>query len=217
MFTSYSRIALALGVATSVCGWTNVAIADDVCCDGPEPVLVSAPVESDAPAAVSWVFNRSTFTHDPVSGARVAQYMRKPPVEPLDDQRAVTSRYRRTRTSQRGIDGGYETSYQVQAWGNGRGGLDAEWQNFHDIWKESILSGGFYNSNYGPAFGPWGHGGNFPPNGFGGGFGWPGNWNNGFPGGPHGGWNHGKGPHHGKPKSHDRWPNDDDHFEHYQD
>ena len=83
-----------------------------------------------------------------MTGARVAQYMRKPPVEPLDDQRAVTSRYRRTRTVLRGPQGSYDTTYQVQAWGN-NGGIDAQWQTFHDAWKESILSGGFYNQNGG--------------------------------------------------------------------
>ena len=87
-----------------------------------------------------------------------AQYARKDPVEPLDDQRSVTSSYRRTRTVNRGRDGSIDTSYQVQAWGNGGGGIDAEWQMFNDVWKESILSGSFYNGEQ--AAGPWGGGWN---------------------------------------------------------
>ena len=95
----------------------------------------------------SWIFRRSTYTHDPETGARVAQYMRTPPVEPLDDERIVTSRYRRSRTNLRGTDGSIDTYYEVQAWGNGRGGIDAEWERFHDAWKESYLQNGFYNQN----------------------------------------------------------------------
>jgi hypothetical protein len=149
----------------------------------------------------SWIFNRATYTHDPYTGARVAQYMRTPPVEPLDDERLVTSRYRRSRTNLRGAHGSVDTYYEVQAWGNGRGGIDAEWERFHDAWKESYLQGGYYNQ--GPGYGaPWGYGGGFGGHGFG--HGYPGY---GFPGGGfhghgfgghgqgHGG--HGHGDHHG--------------------
>ena len=168
----------------------------------------------DRPIEPSWIFGPSTFTHDPKTGARVAQYMRKPPVEPLDDQRAVTSSYRRTRTMNRGRDGSYDTTYQVQAWGNGRGGIDAEWERFHDAWKESILSGGYYNYN-GPV-GPYGYGGGYPAYGYGGypGYGYggyPGHGYGGYPGNgygapgygfppgpggppPRGGWHQGHGP-----------------------
>jgi hypothetical protein len=131
----------------------------------------------------SWIFRSSTYTHDPYTGARVAQYMRTPPVEPLEDERAVTSRYRRTRTNLRGTDGSFDTYYEVQAWGNGRGGIDAEWERFHSAWKESYLQNGFHNQS--PAWGgPWNHGGNW-------GHGRP--WNYGGPGYGHpgGGWNGG--------------------------
>ena len=172
-----------------------------------------------------WIFHRSTFTNDPTTGARVAQYERKPPVEPLDDQRNVTSSYRRTRTNLRGLDGSYDDSYQVQAWGNGRGGLDAEWQMFNDVWKESILSGSYYN---GPAYGPYGFGGGngygsrgygFGGTGFGNG-GWgssgpgptQGEWGPGNGGGPEGlpsggGWQGGNGPYIGPMNG--EWPSTD--------
>jgi len=112
----------------------------------------------------SWIFSRGTYTHDPVTGARVAQYMRTPPVEPLEDERLVTSRYRRSRTNLRGANGSVDTYYEVQAWGNGRGGIDAEWERFHDAWKESYLQGGYYNQ--GPGYGaPWGYGGGYGSSG----------------------------------------------------
>jgi len=103
----------------------------------------------------SWVFSRSTYSHAPETGARVAQYQRRPAVEELPDPRLVTSGYRRTRTDLRGADGSIDSNYQVQSWGNGRGGLDAEWERFHDAWRQSFLSGGYYN---GPGFAPgFGH------------------------------------------------------------
>jgi hypothetical protein len=134
-------------------------------------------------AQPSWIFSRSTYTHDPETGARVAQYQRLPAIEPLEDERMVTSRYHRTRTNLRGIGGSTETYYDVQSWGNGRGGIDAEWERFHDAWKESFLQGGYYNQGYGYANGyqgPTGFGGYGAP-GFG--YGFPGN---GFPGGYYG-------------------------------
>jgi hypothetical protein len=154
---------------------------------------------SSADHTPSWIFRRSTYSHDPYTGARVAQYMRTPPVEPLDDPRMVTSRYRRSRTNLRGAQGSNDTYYEVQTWGNGRGGIDAEWERFHDAWKESYLSGGSFNQ--GPGFVPqWGYGGGIPGGAYGPsyGFGAPGH---GFPsyGGP---WNgpspHGDRGHHGR-------------------
>jgi hypothetical protein len=174
-----------------------VAIAGESQCESCQPVACVGPacVADDAPP--SWVFRRSTYTHDPLTGARVAQYMRIPPVEPLEDERNVTSRYRRSRTTLRGADGSSDTYYEVQAWGNGRGGLDAEWERFHDAWKESYLQGGYYNGPvYGGGYpGPWGYGNGgygYPGYGFPGGWGGPGNW------GPHGRWpNHGGHGQHG--------------------
>jgi hypothetical protein len=177
-----------------------------------EPVCV---VDDSQP---SWIFRRSTYSHDPETGARVAQYMRTPPVEPLEDERNVTSRYRRIQTNLRGTNGSNDTTYEVQAWGNGRGGIDAEWERFHDAWKESYLQNGYYN---GPAYGGYpnaygnGYGNGYryggPGNGFPGGGGWNGpfpggNWGQQGPwqnhGGPNNGHNNnGGGPHNGGPNN----------------
>ncbi|MEM8944497.1 MAG: hypothetical protein AAGD11_04875 [Planctomycetota bacterium] len=113
----------------------------------------------------SWVFARGRYTHDPATGGRVAQYAQRAPVEPLPDQRAVSSGYRRTRTVLRGADGSIDSTYQVQSYGNGRGGLDAEWERFHDAWRGSTIGGGnFFGfpGYYGyPGYG-FGGGGFFP-------------------------------------------------------
>ena len=204
-------IAIALSSFAAACPAPCETCARPLCT---EPMCV---VQDSQP---SWIFRRSTYSHDPETGVRVAQYMRTPPVEPLEDERNVTSRYRRIQTNLRGTNGSNDTTYEVQAWGNGRGGIDAEWERFHDAWKESYLQNGYFN---GPAFGnpgfnrgwnggPW-NGGGWNGGGWNGGGwngpgpGWQGNWghgpwqNNGGPGnGPNnGGNNNGGGPHNGGP------------------
>jgi len=108
------------------------------------------------PQANSWIFARSRFSHDPDTGARVAQYAMKPPVEPLPDPRAVTSGYTRSRAVLRGTNGSTSTYYRVTNYGNGRGGLDAEWERFHDAWRGSTVAGGNFQgfSNFGYGYGP---------------------------------------------------------------
>jgi hypothetical protein len=160
----FASIVTASGLPCATCPAVQAPYVQQVCMDDDEPP--------------SWIFRRSTFTHDPQTGARVAQYKRLPSIEPLNDERFVTSRYHRTRTNLRGVDGSQETYYDVQSWGNGRGGIDAEWERFHDAWKESYLQNGYFNQNYGNAF----------PGQFGNGFGGPGFGNPGFgfPGGGNG-------------------------------
>src|SRR4051794_11345725 len=92
-------------------GWLALLITFARCAAACE-----APCESCSPptcvvvdARPSWIFSRSTYTHDPETGARVAQYQRLPAIEPLDDERLVTSRYHRTRTNLRGTGGSSET------------------------------------------------------------------------------------------------------------
>ncbi|TWT77708.1 hypothetical protein Pla123a_15040 [Posidoniimonas polymericola] len=131
-----------------------------------------------AAGASSWVFQPSTYTHDPHTGARVAQYQRHDPVEPLDDPRLVTSRYHRSHTTLRGGNGSVDTTYEVQSYGNDRGGLDAQWERFHDAWRQSYLTGSYYRAQpapYGGGYGP-GYGGGYPGYGYpgyGGGYGGP--------------------------------------------
>ena len=135
------------------------ARAADCGCIHPDVQVACAHIA--VPPADSWVFARSRYTHDPDTGARVAQYQRRTPVEPLPDRRQVTSGYRRTRSVLRGADGSSDTYYQVQRYGNGRGGLDAEWERFHDAWRGSTVAGGNFYANGNP----WGYG--YPGYGYG--------------------------------------------------
>jgi hypothetical protein len=123
------------------------------------------------------------YSHDPATGMRVAQYAMKPAIEPLDDPRAVTSGYSRSRTVIRGADGSVDTYYRVSSC------MDAEWERFHDAWRGATIAGGDYQVfPYGYGFGygggPYGYGG-----GYGGGY---------ANGGHHGGGKHGGqfGPNH---------------------
>jgi hypothetical protein len=169
-------IALATSALSLIASTINAA--EEIPCPPEAPCNAVVYPVNDKP---SWIFRHGTYTHDPVTGARVAQYMRTPPVEPLEDERVVTSRYRRSRTNLRGAHGSVDTYYEVQAWGNGRGGIDAEWERFHDAWKESYLQGGYYNQ--GPGYGPpWGYGGGHGAPGYG--YGYPGY---GYPGHGYGG------------------------------
>lgn len=111
-------------------------------------LLLILAVTAACPAgAQSWVFRRSTFTHDPATGARVAQYDRINPVEELPDPRYVTSGYRQIRTTLRGPDGSIDNTYQVTRYAPPGGGLDAEWERFHDAWRESLLTGSYFYQN----------------------------------------------------------------------
>jgi hypothetical protein len=143
------------------------ATAQDCLCTAPAPVTQVVYVVKQ-PTPTSWIFRPSRYSHDPANGARVAQYAMKPAIEPLDDPRAVTSGYSRTRTVLRGADGSANTYYQVQNYGNGRGGMDAEWERFHDAWRGSTVAGGDYQVY--PGYGGYGYGGY----GYGGGYGGPG-------------------------------------------
>ncbi len=154
---------------------TVVLISKARACDCVYPLAYAAPSQ---PQSDSWIFAPSRYSHDPETGVRVAQYTEIPPVEPLPDQRAVSSGYARTRTVLRGADGGVSTYYRVQSYGNGRGGIDAEWERFHDAWRGSTVAGGNFASGFGFGGFPGGgfhgggfHGGGFPGGGYpGGGF-----------------------------------------------
>jgi hypothetical protein len=138
------------------------------CTDCRQPYVVAYAGPS-VPNAESWVFARGRYTHDPATGARVAQYEEVAPVEPLDDPRLVTSGYSRSRSVLRGPDGSASTYYRVTNYGNGRGGLDAEWERFHDAWRGSTVSGGAYGGFVG-GYPGYGYGGGYAP--YGGGYGY---------------------------------------------
>lgn len=174
---------LILAAALVVVLLWNRAGAQECGCTRPAAPPRPTVVVDNEPAADSWIYRRSRYTHDPETGARVAQYSQKPSIEPLDDPRLVTSGYSRSRTVVRGADGSANTYYQVQNYGNGRGGLDAEWERFNDAWRGSTTAGGSYQvypgyGAYGGGYGGYGGGAGYGP-----GYGGPGGPGVGGPGG----------------------------------
>jgi hypothetical protein len=124
----------------------------------PLVLLLITPVPADEPCGQgdSWIFRRSQYSHDSESGSRVAQYAMKPAIEPLPDVRQVTSGYSRSRSVLRGADGSSDTTYRVQSYGNGRGGMDAQWERFHDAWRGATVGGGRFAGGGFGGFGPYG-------------------------------------------------------------
>jgi hypothetical protein len=93
---------------------------------------------------VGWAFLPGRYSHDPQSGARVAQYAPKPAVAALPDSRPYASGYMRSRVNQLGPNGTVTTYYRTENWSNRPGPIDAEWERFNDVWQRSVLSGGYY-------------------------------------------------------------------------
>jgi hypothetical protein len=98
-----------------------------------------------------WLFAPAKYTHSPESGQRVAQYAQHEPVEGLPDYRDTLSRYWTTRTQLRGVDGALDSVYEVRSFGNGRGGLDAQWERGFDAWQRAAnIAGPFWAGAYWP-------------------------------------------------------------------
>lgn len=199
------RLILAAAILT-IFMLTRADAAPAAPCDA-TPLRTPPPAPACPPAQDSWIFMPSRFTHDPATGARVAQFAMKPPVEPLDDPRRVSSGYSRNRLIIRGADGSVDTIYRVQSYGNGRGGMDAEWERFHDAWRGSTIAGG-QSQAFIPGFGGWYGGGYRDTGGYGGAgygggsFGPGGGYGPGYgvpPWGNRGGYGYGYGPGYGVP------------------
>ncbi|MEO1496738.1 MAG: hypothetical protein AAFV43_06265 [Planctomycetota bacterium] len=100
--------------------------------------LIIAVALAATSAEADWVFAPSHFTHNPYTGQRVAQYAQPAPVEPLPDPRDTVSRYWRTRTNLRGVDGSVDTIYDVRSFGTAQGGFDAQRERGFDAQLETL-------------------------------------------------------------------------------
>jgi hypothetical protein len=102
-------------------------------------------------ASADWLFAPAKYTHSPATGQRIAQYAQHEPVEGLPDYRDTLSRYWTTRTQLRGVDGALDSVYEVRSFGNGRGGLDAQWERGFDAWQRAAnIAGPFWAGAYWP-------------------------------------------------------------------
>lgn len=107
--------------------------------------VAAEPAECEAPGTnySGWAFMPSRFSHDPYSGARVAQYAPLPSLPALPNATINASAYQRTRVNQVGADGSISTYYYTENWSNRPDRIDAEWERFNDVWQRSVLSGGY--------------------------------------------------------------------------
>ena len=127
------------------------------------PWLVFATADVASAGESDWIFLPGRYSHSPATGERVAQYAPPPALPPFPDSRGFASGFQRTRVNQRGPGGTGDTYYRVENWGNGQGGIDAEWERFNDVWQRSVVAGGYGGYGYGaaPNYGgpyasPWG-------------------------------------------------------------
>lgn len=131
-----------------------------VCCSAALPAAAEEACDYSG-----WAFMPGRYTHDPRSGARVAQYAPPPAVQAFPDSRPHASGYTRSRVNQRGADGTVTTRYQIENWSNRPDRIDAEWERFNDVWQRSVISGGYGYRGYG--YGYPGFGGYNPLGGYG--------------------------------------------------
>ncbi len=103
-------------------------------------------------AETNWIFRPGLYSHDPYSGHRVAQFSQRAPVEALPDPRPYRSGYHRSRDVQR-TRGGVSEYIRVENYSDGRGGIDAEWERYNNVWQRSVISGSY-------GYGGFGSGGN---------------------------------------------------------
>ena len=120
------------------------------------PLVVSAiaaataiPSEVAAKEVDSWIFRRSTYSHDPITGRRVSQYA--PPKTPFarNDSTYRESGYRHIRSSLRGPDGSADRTHVVQTWGAG------ESIRPYGEWQRPFRNGATPYGPWGNPQGPW--------------------------------------------------------------
>ena len=99
--------------------------------------------------AGSWMFEPSTYSHDPQTGERVVQYVAKPPVCGPSDPTYEQSAYIHKRTALRGVGGSVERRHYVETWGAG------EAIRPYGEWQRPFRAGATPYGPWGNANGPW--------------------------------------------------------------
>ncbi len=110
-----------------------------------------------------WIFQPGNFSHHPATRQRVDQFAQLPMIDALPDGRRFASGLRRSRVTLRGADGTVTEYQRVDNWGNGRGGIDAQWERVNDVWRRSTLSGGYGYGGYRSGYAPYGYRGRYAP------------------------------------------------------
>lgn len=112
-------------------------------------VVLLSVLGNSAWAAGSWVFQPSTYSHDPQTGERVEQYAAKPPVYGPSDPTYEQSAYIHKRTTLRGAGGSVERRHYVETWGEG------EAIRPYGEWQRPFRAGATPYGPWGNPRGPW--------------------------------------------------------------
>lgn len=118
------------------------------------PVLAPLGLKAEE---TSWIFRPSTYSHSPVTGARVAQYQPEEPAVLRFDPTYQESGYRQNHTSIRAGDGGADNMHIVQTWGAGESIRPyGEWQYPFRPGATPYTPWGGYSGGWGASpMGPW--------------------------------------------------------------
>jgi len=107
-----------------------------------------APAASATDAA-SWIFQPSAYSHDPISGHRVNQYMPEKVSYTRSDSTYRQSGYRHHRVGIRGADGSVDRLHVVESWGAG------EAIRPYGEWQRPFRAGATPYGPWGNPQGPW--------------------------------------------------------------
>jgi len=100
-------------------------------------------------AEADWFFQPARYTHDSMTGGRVAQYAAKPPAFAREVPNYVESGYRHTQSRIRGADGSADRTHVVQTWGQG------ELIRPYGEWLRPFREGATPYGPWGNPRGPW--------------------------------------------------------------
>ncbi len=112
-------------------------------------VVLLSLLGGTARADGSWIFQPSTYSHDPQTGTRVTQYQAEPPVYGPADSTYQQSAYIHKRTALWGVDGSVERRHYVETWGAG------EAIRPYGEWEYPFRAGATPYGPWGNPSGPW--------------------------------------------------------------
>lgn len=114
--------------------------------------LLAAMAVTSAFASVAdadWIFQPSTYSHNPANGRRVEQYASKKVSYARNDPTYMESGYRHKRTVLRGADGSIDRRHVVRTWGAG------EDIRPYGEWQRPYRAGATPYGPWGNPQGPW--------------------------------------------------------------
>lgn len=114
-----------------------------------QAAVLLAVLGQSAWAGGSWIFQPSTYSHDPETGERVAQHTPETPAYAPSDPTYEQSAYIHKRTAIYGAPGSIERRHYVETWGEG------ESIRPYGEWQRPFRAGATPYGPWGNPSGPW--------------------------------------------------------------